>query len=142
MTDESPDKVKLNTARIIFSITYFISAVIIVSFWHDKIFYLEVNPNYYNSYRFWWCLACSFFSFSVLAITTIKKQKSPTFSYLTYYPFMLLVISALVFSACHLFERTSGFIFYYISFTFCFILSFLVDSFWVIIFRLIQSKGK
>ena len=69
-------------------------------------------------------------------------QRSPLPSYLVYYPVLLAVISAIIFSILHIFESTSGFVFYYFSFSLCFILSYLVDQFWNIITRIVSSAAK
>ena len=139
---DKANKEKLNWPRIVFAIIFFIIACVIIYFGRNKIFYHTAIENSYNGYRFLWCLACSLIGFSFLVIQTLYHPKSPIPSYLKYYPFMLILISALGFSACHLFENTRGFVFYYLSFSFCVISSFLVDEFWRIVMSLIKKQGK
>ncbi|MFC1538738.1 hypothetical protein ACFL6H_04880 [Candidatus Latescibacterota bacterium] len=127
--------------RIFFAIIYFLGPIIIVFIYRNEIFYISVSCNPYNLYRLLWCICSSFFGFSIVAIKlriagkdaedNAKTKAFPT--YLIYYPFILLMMASLVFSILHIFNKTSGFIFYSMSFSLCFILSFLVDDF----FRLI-----
>ena len=132
----------IKTWRIIFTLFYFIIACLIVIIWKDKIFYMKIIDDSYNWYRFLWCLCSSFLGFSVLSFHVRNHKNSPFPSFITYYPFLLFVISALVFSVCHLFDKSSGFIYYYLSFPICFILGYLVDSFWGIITSIIKNKTK
>lgn len=132
---------KTNWSRVLMSIIYLIVAGIIFWSFHDEIFYPIPRDGFDNFFRFIWCVVCAFFAFSILAFNLIKKQRTPFPEYLTYYPFMLIVVSALVFSVLHLFEKTSGYIFYYFSFSLVFILSYLIDYFWNIILSFIE-KGK
>ena len=74
----------------------------------------------------------------MLAFRLYRHPKSPFPLYVSYYPFVLAVISALVFSACHLFDATSGFVFYYLSAGLCSVFAFLVDNFWNLVKSVIQ----
>ncbi len=135
----------VDRARLFFSIVYLLISVSIVVFLREKIFYLAPSETY-NFFRFLWCIACSFLGFSVLAfqlsITTPgPRGYAPTIpSYISYYPFMLMVLACLGFSIFSSIEATSGYIFYYASFMICSILGYAVDYFWQIIRKLIERK--
>jgi len=105
-------------------------------------FYLDPQANSFQLDRFLWCLAASFFGFSMLVFRLWNHPKSVFPTYVSYYPAVLFVQSALVFSVAHLFTTTSGFVFYYLSFAACFILAFLVDSFWNLVFSLVAKSAK
>ncbi len=120
---------KVYWSRVAFSVLYFAFAVAIVGSRWDEIFYFKHFDSYQFD-RYWWCLSSSFFGFSCIAFHQRHSDKSPLPEYISYYLPLLLVISALAFSILHLFEASSGFVFYYFSFAACFILAFLVDSFW------------
>jgi len=124
------EKKSINWIKVGFVILYFMVFLSIVLSRSDKLFFLQPKPDPYNQHRFLWCFACSLLPFSVLAFRLRHHATSPFPLYITYYPFVLLAISALVFSACHIFAVTSGFVFYYLSFGLCAILAYLVDSFW------------
>lgn len=142
MTTNVPDKT-INRHRFGFGIFFILLSIAIVILWtyyfDFEMYYPNVKKDSFNLGRFLWCVSSSFFGFSILAIQGMYNQKSPYLLYTTYYPSILLVISCLVFSIIHLFDKSSSFIFYYLSFAFCFILSFLVDSFWAIIISLTQK---
>ncbi len=140
MTEQSEEKI--NKKRVCCSIGYCILGGLIIYFRFDNMFYLKANIDTYNLDRLGWCLASSCLGFSFLAFQLICNPKSPFPEYIYYYPVILLIISALVFSACHLFEASSGFVFYYLSFALCVILSVLVDSFWKFITSIIEQKLK
>jgi hypothetical protein len=116
--------------RVFFSIAYLAIAAGIIYFRRHEMFYIEPQVGSYQLDRFLWCLSASFIGFSVLVFQLWRHQESTFPTYITYYPAMLAVISALVFSISHLFVASSGFVFYYLSFAACFILAFSVDSFW------------
>jgi hypothetical protein len=142
MTEQS--EMKINKTRIYYSVGYFILGILIIC-WRlrfDNLFYLKVEIDSYNYDRLWWCLASSCIGFAALAFRLRYNPKPPFPNYIYYYPFMLIVISALVFSACHLFEASSGFVFYSLSFALCVILSFLVDRFWHLCISIIERRQK
>ena len=117
---------------------------ILVFLYYDslsKIFYSTENKGISNLYRLLWCGFGSMWGFSAIAFYWRDLPEPPFPRYLTYYPFILLVISLLVFSSIHLFEKTSGYLFYYLSFGLCAILGFQVDQFWKI-FDAILEKTK
>ena len=131
---------KINGWRVSFSILYFVSFIGILIFFHRRIFEEILEFGYL--YRFFWCLASSFFGFSVIAFRGRYNPKSPFPEYLTYYLPLLIVISSLVFSVLYLLAKASGILFYSISFTVCFILGYLVDSFWIIITGLFEKYAR
>lgn len=137
-----------NYPRLIFSIGYFVVGFVIVGLLYKEIFYLEPRETY-NFFRFLWCIACSLLGFSVLACRLaftppmpppIGPYISTIPSYITYYPFMLIVVSSLSFSVFNAIDVTSGYIFYYASFALCFILGYFIDGFWHIVEKIIEIK--
>ena len=128
----------INSKRVWCSIAYLLISISIFIIRRNSIFYLDPTTGIYNIDRLLWCFSASFFGFSILAFSLRYHPKTPFPKYLSYYPFILIVISTLVFSGCHLFDKTSGFVFYYLSFAFCFVLSFIVDQFWDIVRSLIK----
>ena len=131
----------INWTRVIFSVVYFLLGFLTIYILRDNIFYLLAKKDSYNIYRFYWCLSSSAIGFAVIVLRTIYHPKSPFPTYITYYPFILVLISTLVFSVLHLFESTSGFVFYYFSFSLCFMLSYLIDKFWDMIFVLLKKNS-
>lgn len=139
---------KINVWRAISSFIFLFIGAALIYWRRSSLFYLEPSPTsgspfqLFNVDRLIWCFSCSCLGFSFLVFQLWRHQKSIWPTYLTYYPVLLILISCLVFSIFHTFEQTSGFNFYYISFTLCFILSFLVDHFWKIITDLIEKVSK
>jgi len=138
------EKKPLNCERVILTFVYSVIAIAgFVCFWYYEMFSLvEPQGRSYQFDRYLWCLSSSLFGFSFIAFHHRRRQKSPFPEYIFYYPGLLLVISALVFSILHLSEVLSGFVFYYLSFTLCFILSFLVDSFWKLVPAILSNWVK
>lgn len=132
----------INYTKVSFSIGYLLLGIAIIYFFHEKIFYTVVQNDSYNFYRFIWCLSSSAIGFSFLVFQLRFDLRSPLPSYLVYYPVLLIVISAIIFSILHIFKNTSGFVFYYFSFSLCFILSYLVDQFWDIITTIVSRFAK
>ena len=135
------DKKKINKKRLLCAALYLLAGVVIIYSRRDTLFYQNPSPVSYNFDRYIWCLGSSFIGFSVLAYQLRHIEQTPFPEYFTYYPVVLAVISALIFSACHLFQQTSGFVFYYLSSSGCIILSFLVDSFFSLLTSLVVRKG-
>jgi len=125
--------------RIGFVFFYYLLPILLLIHFRTKIFYLQALKDSWNFYRFIWCFASSSFGFANIALISRKSDNSPLPQYLTYYPLQLLASSALIFSFLHLSEKTSGFLFYYLSFPLCFILGYLVDKFWKILVSLIKD---
>jgi len=124
------EKRELNWRRIGFAIFYFLLSIGIVAIFNKKIF--EQTGEFYNFYRLLWCFAITCLGFAVIVFRGRYKPKSPFPEYVTYYPFLILVISALVFSVLYL-SKISGFPFFTISFVACFTLGYLIDEFWLIV---------
>lgn len=135
MEDNKP---KLNKARVGCSVVYFLIGLILIIVRHDEMFYTTVAQFSYNFDRFLWCLSSSLIGFSFLAFNLRHHSKSPFPTYLYYYPAILIITSSLVFGIFHIFKETSGFNFYFLSFSACFILSYLVDNFWKLITSLVK----
>jgi len=131
----------INWKRIFFSVLYLSVSLFIVGTRWNKLFYLLPQAHSYNLERFLWCLASSLCAFGALAWQWRYESESPFPEYITYYPLLLSAISALVFSVCHLSEKTSGFVFYYLSFALCFALSYQADSFWKLLTSVIRAAA-
>lgn len=85
----------------------------------DKIFYLEAINDFKNIYRLFWILPFTFMGFSFLAFLVAKKGLSPDTkpwqSYcFNYFP-RLIALSLIIFSVLHLFDPTSGYLYYFLS---------------------------
>ncbi len=130
MTEQNLEQKEINKLRVFFSIFYFLIAIALILFFRDKIFYFQSLENSWNIYRLIWCYSGSALGFAFIALTWRHVKKSPLPEYLTHYPFQLLAISTIVFGGLHLFEITSGYLFYYFSFGLCFTLGYLADSYW------------
>jgi len=118
----------VNRKRVFASLPYLVFAVAMVGFRFHEIVYVELQTGYQWD-RFLWCLSASSIGFFSIASRYWYNVKSPFPEYVSYYPVVLIAISALVFSIAHLYEGLGGFVFYYFSFALCFILALLVDSF-------------
>ena len=84
----------------------------------EKFFYLNAINNFGNIYRFLWILPFSFMGFSFLAFYVSRKgssDKRPWMSYVFNYFPRLLALSLIIFSVLHLFDSTSGYIYYFLS---------------------------
>ncbi len=131
--------------RFVSVICFAVPIPVILIFWYcgmlDKIFFLTEKKDYESLYRLLWCGFGSMWGFSAIAFYWRDVREAPFPRYLTDYPFRLIVISLLVFSIMHLFEKTSGYLFYYFSFALCSLLGFQVDQFWKI-FDAILEKAK
>lgn len=132
--------------RLIFAIIYFIVALGIFVIFKKQIFYLEPKESY-NIFRLLWCLSCSFLGFSTLALLIAFSLPEilliPSIpSYITLYPFMLIVVSCVGFSIFNALKVTNGYIFYYASFALCFTLGYFVDSLQSILLGISQTIKK
>ena len=141
MDHEGEGKDEINWQRVAYSIPYLFFALLVLLCRRSELFYLTPQPNAYNVDRFLWCVVDTLFGFFFVAVHHWKRASSPFPRYLLYYPVVVLLISALVFSGCHLFEKSSGFVFYYLSFVACFVLGFLIDRFWEFCELLIKEKA-
>ena len=144
MEKQTQQKDKINGCRLFLSISFFVVPIIVLLiFWYsgilDKIFYATEKKDISSLYRLLWCGFGSMWGFSAIAFYWRKVPKTPFPEYLTYYPFLLLVISLVVFSTLHLFEKTSGYLFYYFSFGLCSLLGFQVDEFWKICLSVLKK---
>jgi hypothetical protein len=108
-----------------------IAALLILHFiGRQKVFCVESEMTGWSYfYRFLWCI--SFASFGLVAIAYywhLKNNRSPTWPiYCTGYPLQLLIVASLMLGLLHFWERTSGYTFYYLSSSICFVLGFTVD---------------
>jgi len=121
---------KINWWRVYCAIFYFVLGILLIYIFRDDIFYPDVDITTWNIYRYIWCLASSCMGFASIALVLRKIKDNPFPAYVTHYPLQLLAMSALIFAVLHLSTRTSGFVFYYLSFALCFTLGYLVDSYW------------
>ena len=148
MEEQTRQETEINGWRVFLSASFFVLPILVfLMFWWsgnlERIFYITERSGWESLYRLLWCVFGSMWGFSAIAFHWRKVPQSPFPEYLTYYPVMLLVISLLIFSILHLFEKTSGYIFYYFSFVLCFMFSFLVDEFWGLFRSLLEiTKSK
>ncbi len=126
-------------SRVIFSSLYLITGFAILLIFKDKIFYAEKMTDFTDIFRFIWCINSSLFGFALIVSQSRFHPRLPYGPYLFYYPPILLVISALIYSLLSIFNATNNHIFYFFSFSLCFILAFLIDKFWEIILKLIEK---
>ncbi len=128
---------EVNRIRVFASVLYLAIAGGLVFFRFQEMVYLEPQAGYQFD-RYLWCISASCFGFAFLSVQHWYNSKSPVLKYTLYYPVLLFVISALVFSIVHMFEASRGFVFYYLSFSMCFILGFLVDQFWDFVLSIVK----
>jgi len=106
--------------------------IVIVLPYYFGIDLLYNNPaeNFSNYPRFLWCLAFCFFGFFFPAYRASKlMHDEPAWkSYPTVYLISLIIISCLVFAVLHISERTSNYLFYFLSSPICFIFSYYIDN--------------
>jgi len=107
--------------RWFFGILFFsLLSLIVLYLIKEKVFYSLAINGINNIYRFLWVLPFSFMGFSFLALGVSKQKGSkkldkPWSSYIfSYFP-RLIAFSLIIFSVLHLFETTSGYIYYFFS---------------------------
>ena len=133
---------KINWHRLVLGLIYCSIAVGTAICLRDKVFYVSANLDD-NFFRFLWAVLCSCFGFGVLTLKNIDNKSKPFPTYYFYYPILLIVISSLVFAVLHLFAKTSSsYVYYYLSFSLCFILGYMVDAFWGIIYAVLDYLKK
>lgn len=133
---------KINTARVCCAIAYFIVSLLPFIVYRKELFYFTVPDESWNYLRFLWCLSAISLGFSLIAFAFRRIAKSPFPEYITHYPLQLIAMATLVFSVLHIFEATSGYLFYYLSFSLCFTMGFMVDRYWGFVQSLINRLGK
>lgn len=86
-------------------------------------------------YRFLWCLSFACFGFAAIAYHWhLKNNISATWPrYVTQYPLQLLITACIVFGILNSWKKTSGYTYYYLSSSICFVLGFMVDYHWSIV---------
>jgi hypothetical protein len=124
------DKGRLFGAILYFALSIFIFFLLpkIINY---NYFYNEAIPNFSNYPRFLWCLACSFFGFSLIAFEASKgvhPGKRAIHSYYSIYLFALIAISSLVFGILHINKQTSSYLFYFISTPIAFYMGYQIDT--------------
>ena len=135
-------KNKINWMRICCAITYLAVSLGLFFVYRKEIFYLSVPNESWNYLRFFWCLSSISLGFSLVAFAFRFHDASPFPEYITHYPLQLIAMATLVFSVLHVFEATSGYLFYYLSFSCCFTMGFMVDRYWGFVESLIKRLGK
>jgi hypothetical protein len=130
MNQKQEEKKPINKWRVIFSILYLVIFVGLLVIFGSRMFYFNVAKDSWNLYRFVWCLAFTSLGFSLIAFYHRRVSLPPYPEYILHYPVQLGAMAAVVFSILHLFEATSGYVFYYLSSSLCFTLGFLVDQYW------------
>jgi hypothetical protein len=120
-------------ARVAFSCFYIFIALLLWYLFRDRIFYDERINNFGDWPRFVWCFISNSIGFALIVSQSRFNSKLPYGPYLFYYPVILIVFSSFIYSIFSIFEGTNNHIFYYLSFSSCFVLAFLIDRFWHII---------
>ena len=142
MNQKQEEKRPVNKWRVIFSVLYFVIFVGLLLIFGCRMFYINVPKDSWNSYRFVWCLAFTSVGFSSIAFYHRKVSVPPYPEYILQYPIQLGAMAAVVFSILHIFEATSGYVFYYLSSTLSFSLGFLVDQYWDMFKSIIGKMSK
>jgi len=96
---------------------------ILIFYINKKIFFYNTVIDSFNNYpRFFWALVFSFMGFSFLAFRVSKnfpldevEKDKPWKSYIFNYFPRLVALSLIIFSMLHLFEVTSGYLYYFFS---------------------------
>ena len=101
-------------------VTGFFSLFVFYYFCKEKFFYLNAANDFENIYRFFWVIPFLFMGFSFFAFYVARKglaikDKRPWMSYVFNYFPRLLALSLIIFSVLHLFDSTSGYIYYFLS---------------------------
>jgi hypothetical protein len=112
----------------------------------QKVFCVESEMTGYSYFfRFLWCFSFASFGLAVIALYWHRQGNlsSAWPKYASSYPLQLLITASLVLGLLHFWERTSGYTFYYLSGSLCFMLGFMVDYHWSFVNRLINwfEKG-
>lgn len=88
-------------------------------FYKENFFYLEPINGIKNTYRFFWVLPFSFMGFSFLAFLVARRgafsDNRPWLSYIFNYFPRLVALSLIIFSVLHMFDSTSGYLYYFLS---------------------------
>lgn len=126
----NPEK-PTNRKRVWCSVAYFVVALIFgawIALAWENVFYVDMNCSVWHLPRLLWCSFATLLGFASLALKFCRAPKSPFPEYILYYPFQLAVIAGGVFGLLHCFEATSGFVFYYLSFSLCVLLATRIDA--------------
>jgi hypothetical protein len=151
-----------DTGRFIFAIIYFIIGLLIIflmpKLFNYNYFYIISKNDFNNFPRLIWCIAFSFIGFSALAYEASKsehkdeknngekekevKSKKAIYSYLYYYPIILIANSSFIFGIFHIFKETSNYLFYFLSASCAVYLSFQVDHIRTLIYELLSKSSR
>jgi hypothetical protein len=129
-------------SRVVLSCLYLFVAIFLFYKFQDKILFLKNKNDFGDYWKLVWSIASSCIGFTLIASQCRFHEKIPYGAYMLYYPVILIVISSLVFSLVSIFGKTSNHFFYALSFSLCFILSFLIDQFWDLAKALIKNITK
>jgi len=131
---QQKEELKPNYKKIPFIPAYLLLGCLILYLNKNSLIYYPAYNSFADMPRLLGCIAFSFLGFAFLVGRSIRSKRTTfPWTYLWYYPVICCLGGTLVFSACQFFERTSGYLFYFIAFPLSFISGILVDSFWVII---------
>jgi MFS family permease len=109
-------KQNINWKRFTVALVYLGFGVLILFLvGRESKFHLEVDKTALNLPRYFWCLGWAFVGFGAIVFRWVTSEKFCLLHYIFYFPILLGIISAIVFSVCHLSDKTSGFVFYYLS---------------------------
>ena len=153
---------QLEPVRLLFAMAYLLSAFYIYKNYLSLInngvptFILDIKNADQHWARFLWCIVCSLVGFSLILFQigfrrkAIEKESGKILnvafrSYISHHLFVLIVIASLGFSLSSMLTAnfTHGYLFYYLSFSICTILSYLNDQFFgifVSIFSIFSNR--
>lgn len=119
-----------------------ISILIIILICKEKFFYETSVISLNSIYRFLWVLPFLFMGFSFLALLVAKggnsKNDPPLLSYVFSYFSRLFALSLIIFSVLHLFESTSGYLYYSFSAGLGLYLGYNID--WIKLEDILKNK--
>ncbi|OGW81017.1 MAG: hypothetical protein A3G33_01420 [Omnitrophica bacterium RIFCSPLOWO2_12_FULL_44_17] len=130
-----------NYWKIPMAILFLLLGYWIIYFNRKSLFYFPAKDSFDDMPRLWGCIAASFIGFAFLAFKSIPSKKTTfPWTYLWYYPVLCIIGATLIFAVCQLFERSNGYLFYFLAFPLSFISANLTDYFWtVILHRLLKE---
>jgi hypothetical protein len=131
---------KPNFWRITFGILYFLVGFIgIISLLVAVLFEPDLTNCYL--YRFFWCVAGTFLGFGSVVLHFWRSENFSWLWFLLLRWIQIVVMSSLVFGILHLWEKSSGFLFFFLSAPLCYTLGFQADRFWGLLESLV-GKAK
>jgi len=131
-------------AMIYFLVSFGIIAILLILQFmrHQKVFCIESEMTGWSYfYRFLWCFSFTSFGFAAIAYYWYwKNNTSATWpKYCTLYPLQLLIVASFMLGVLHVWERMSGYTFYYLSSSICFVLGFMADYILIMVQNILKK---